>query len=160
MRSATSAALGCLLAAAFYMVLIDTVDLPEIYAAVAAVLLAGVAYQAGRRQRVAEAAIAPGWLARAPRVVLSVPRQIGWLAGQAFAQLIHPRPVRGRFRAVAFDAGGATSRDAGRRALAEGLGSLAPNTIVLGIDAETDLLLVHQLRRAGGAEQLDVLRLG
>jgi hypothetical protein len=159
-RSLAAVAAGPLLAAAFYLVLIDTVQLPEVYAGLGAVLLAGAGYQAARHQRVAEAAVAPAWLARGPRVVLSVPRQIAWLAREAFAQLVRPRPVRGRFRVVAFAAGGATSRDAGRRALAEGLGSLAPNTIVLGIDADSDLLLVHQLRPAGDAEQLDVLGLG
>jgi hypothetical protein len=153
-------AVGPLLAAAFYLILIDTVQLPEVYAGLGGVLLAGAGYQAARRQQVAEAAVAPGWLVRGPRVVLSVPRQSAWLAAEAFAQLVHPRPGRGRLRAVAFDAGGATSRDAGRRALAEGLGSLAPNTIVLGIDDESGLLLVHQLRVAGDAEQLDVLGLG
>lgn len=59
-----------------------------------------------------------------------------------------------------FRGGGDGSDDVGRRALAEGLGSLAPNTIVIGIDGENDLLLVHQLHRSGGREQLDVLELG
>ena len=59
-----------------------------------------------------------------------------------------------------FRAGGDGSRDVGRRALAEGLGSLAPNTIVIGVDDERDLLLVHQLHRSGGREELDVLELG
>jgi hypothetical protein len=40
------------------------------------------------------------------------------------------------------------------------LGSLAPNTIVIGIDDERDLMLVHQLRRDGGRDELDVLELG
>jgi hypothetical protein len=48
----------------------------------------------------------------------------------------------------------------GRRALAETVGSVAPNTIVIGIDDERGLLLVHQLRRHGGPEDLDVTRLG
>ncbi|MCW3018653.1 MAG: hypothetical protein JWN10_961, partial [Solirubrobacterales bacterium] len=51
-----------------------------------------------------------------------------------------------------------SARDAGRRALAESFGSLAPNTIVIGVDPERDLLLVHQLRGGGG--RVDVLELG
>jgi hypothetical protein len=76
------------------------------------------------------------------------------------AQVVAPREAHGSLRAVPFRAGGDDSSDAGRRALAEGLGSLAPNTIVIGVDGERDLLLVHQLHRRGGREQLDVLELG
>jgi hypothetical protein len=50
--------------------------------------------------------------------------------------------------------------DTGRRALTEAFGSVAPNTVVVGVDAERGLLLVHQLRPQGEPEDLDVLRLG
>jgi hypothetical protein len=160
MRALAGLMLGVVLAAAFYMVLIDTVDLPEVYAAVGAVALAGTSYEAARRQGVAEAQVSLRWVARGWRVIVSIPRQIVWVSWQAFAQLLAPRKTRGTLRAVPFRAGGEGSRDVGRRALAEGLGSLAPNTIVIGIDDERDLLLVHQLRRHGGREQLDVLELG
>lgn len=155
-----AAALGLVLGAAFYMVLIDTVDLPELYAAIGAVLLAGAGYEAARRQGIAEARVSARWVARGWRVVVSIPRQIGLVSWQAVAQLVAPRRARGTLRAVPFRAGGEGPSDAGRRALAEGLGSLAPNTIVIGIDGEHDLLLVHQLHRSGGREQLDVMGLG
>ena len=160
MRSAAGFLTGAVLAAAFYMVLIDTVDLPELYAAISGVLLGGAAYEAARRQGIAEARISASWLVRGPRVIASIPRQIGWVSWQALAQLVAPRESRGTLRAVTFRAGGEGSDDVGRRALAEGLGSLAPNTIVIGIDSERDLLLVHQLHRSGGREELDVLELG
>ncbi|HEY6525565.1 MAG TPA: hypothetical protein VIY10_17405 [Solirubrobacteraceae bacterium] len=160
LRSLAGLLVGVVLAAAFYMVLIDTVDLPEVYAAIGAVALAGGGYEAARRQGVAEARVSPRWLTRGARVIVSIPRQIAWVSWQAVAQLLDPRQTRGTLRAVPFRAGGEHSDDIGRRALAEGLGSLAPNTIVIGIDGERDLLLVHQLRRHGGREQLDVLELG
>ena len=47
-----------------------------------------------------------------------------------------------------------------RRALAEAVGSLTPNTIVIGVDEERNLILGHQLRRSGGADGVDVLGLG
>ena len=152
--------LGVVLGAAFYMALIDTVDLPELYAGVGAVVLAGAGYEAARRQHIAEAQVSPRWVARGWRVVASIPRQIAYLSWEAVVQLLAPRPERGTLRAVRFRAGAGGSSDVGRRALAEGLGSLAPNTIVIGIDEETDLLLVHQLHRGGGRDQLDVLELG
>jgi hypothetical protein len=160
MRSLAAAVLGFVLAAAFYMVLIDTVDLPELYAAIAAVLLGGGAWNAARHQGVAEARLSWRWLARAPRVLAGVPQQIVWVSWEAVVQLVRPRARRGAFRAVGFRAGGDGAEDVGRRALAEGLGSVAPNTIVIGIDPESDLLLVHQLRHVGGREQIDVLELG
>jgi multisubunit Na+/H+ antiporter MnhE subunit len=160
MRSLAAALLGFMLAAAFYMVLIDTVDLPELYAAIAAVLLGGASYGAARHQGVAEAEMSWRWMARVPRVLASVPPQIAIVSWEAVAQLFRPRARRGTFRAVPFRAGGDGSQDAGRRAMAEGVGSLAPNTIVIGIDGDSDLLLVHQLHRSGGREQVDVLELG
>ena len=160
MRAPASVGLGFALGAAFYMVLIDTVDLPELYAGIGAVLLAGAAYEAARRQGIAEARVSLRWVSRGWRVIASIPRQIAWVSWQALAQLVAPREARGSLRAVPFRAGGDRSGDVGRRALAEGLGSLAPNTIVIGIDGERDLLLVHQLHRSGGREQLDVLELG
>ena len=160
MRSLAGFMRGLLLAAAFYMVLIDTVDLPELYAAIGALLLGGAAYEAARRQGVAEARMSARWLAKSWWVIAGVPRQIAWVSWQALAQLVSPREARGTLRAVPFRAGGEGSSDVGRRALAEGLGSLAPNTIVIGIDGERDLLLVHQLRCSGGREELDVLELG
>ena len=134
MRSLAGSLLGAVLAAAFYMVLIDTVDLPEVYAAIGAVLLASAGYEAARRQSVGEARISPAWLARGWRVVASVPGQILLVSWEALAQLVAPRETRGSLRAVPFRAGGEGSLDVGRRALAEGLGSLAPNTIVIGVD--------------------------
>ena len=50
--------------------------------------------------------------------------------------------------------------DTTRRALAKGAGSFAPNSYVVGVDAERELLLVHQLDPSGGASELDPLELG
>jgi hypothetical protein len=50
--------------------------------------------------------------------------------------------------------------EGGRRALAEGFGSLAPNTFVIGIDEDQHLILAHQLRRMPGRKSVDVLELG
>ena len=160
MRAPSAVGLGFAVGAAFYIVLIDTVDLPEVYAGIGAALLAGAAYEAARRQGVAEARVSLRWVLRGWRVIASIPRQIAWVSWLALAQLVAPREARGSLRAVPFQAGADGSGDVGRRALAEGLGSLAPNTIVIGIDRERDLLLVHQLHRSGGRDQLDVLELG
>jgi multisubunit Na+/H+ antiporter MnhE subunit len=154
------ALVGLVAAGAFYMLLIDTVSLPELYAGAGAALLAGAAYEGSREQGFAEAAVSPVWLARGWRVVWRVPVQVVLVCRVALAQLLIRRRVRGRFRTVPFDAGGEGARDTGRRALTEALGSLAPNTIVVGIDPERNLLLVHQLFVHGDRDELDPLGLG
>lgn len=153
-------ATGFVLGAVFYMVLIDTVDLPELYAAAGVALLAGVAFEISREHGLADAEIATGWLAGVWRVAVRIPPQITVVSWEAVVQLFAPRRSRGVFRAVPFAGVGDGPRDAGRRALTEALGSLTPNTIVIGIDPERNLLLVHQLRPGGGAEELDLMRLG
>jgi hypothetical protein len=157
---AHSATVGLALGGAFYLLLIDTTSSPELYAGIGAMLLAGAAFEVSREQGFSEAALSPRWLLRGGRVLWRVPAQILIVCGQAFAQLLDHKPTRGRLRAVPFRAGGEGSHDAGRRALTEALGSLTPNTIVIGIDRDRDLLLVHQLRVRGGREELDQLELG
>jgi multisubunit Na+/H+ antiporter MnhE subunit len=159
MRQAGIAALVLALTAAFYMVLIDTVSPPELYAMCGILVLAVIAFEVSRRQGVADATIRPAWLLRAWRPISNVPAHIVLVSVEAVSQLFAPKPARGRFRAVPFR-GGEQGPDLGRYALTESLGSLTPNTIVIGVDSDTNLLLVHQLRRQGGRDELDVLRLG
>lgn len=160
MKHPASALLGVLIGGAFYLLLIDTVSAPELYAGAGATLLAAIAFEVSREVGLAEATISPAWLVRGWRVIASVPRHIVLVSWAALAQLVAPRSVRGRFRAVPFRAGGDGVRDVGRRALSEALGSLAPNTIVVGVDPDRDLILVHQLHVRGGREELDPLGLG
>jgi hypothetical protein len=68
---------------------------------------------------------------------------------------------RGRLRALPFRHAGGDPADQGRRAMAEGLGSFAPNTIVLGVDAQRDLIFAHQLVPTDDpAGAIDPLELG
>jgi hypothetical protein len=154
------AVVGFLIGGGFYLLLIDTVSAPELYAGAGAAAAAAVLFELSREQGLVEASFSPSWLAGSWRVLCRIPSQLALVAREAFAQLVAPRSARGRFRAVPFNAGGERPCDAGRRALAEALGSLTPNTIVIGIDPDRNLLLVHQLQVQGGAEELDPLELG
>jgi hypothetical protein len=152
-------ALGVGLGGAVYLLLIDTLDSPELYAGAAAALLAGIAFAAAIEHD-PQLSISPAWMLHGWRALASVPGDIARVSGAALAQLASPRRSRGVLRAIPFEHGTTQApRDAGRRALVEALGSLAPNTIVVGIDPERELLLVHQLERHGGAEAIDVLGL-
>ncbi len=153
-------ALGFLFAGAFYLLLIDITDLPELYAGAGAAILAAAGFEAGREQGFAEMSSTPRLLLRAWRAFARIPPDVLRVCLAIFQQLVHRRAERGTLRAVPFDFGSPDSpRDAGRRALAEALGSLAPNTIVVGIDPDRNLILAHQLYPSGGANAVDVLEL-
>jgi hypothetical protein len=152
--------IGVLLGGGFYFLLIDTTSLPELYVLAGVALACAIGFQLAREQGFVEARILPWWLLRSWRLLWKIPSDIVIVCWEALAQLVRPRPVRGAFRATAFAATGETSGDTGRRALAETVGSFAPNTIIVGVDAERGLLLTHQLRRQGPPEDLDVTRLG
>jgi multisubunit Na+/H+ antiporter MnhE subunit len=152
---ASRAALAWILVAialfAFWMLLVDTREAPQVYAGLAVAALGATGSELVRRQRVAGARLRVRWLARAYRPLLSVPRDLvrlglvlrGTFANHWLAKA--PRPAPGRFRALAFDPGSGGPDDVGREALAEIAGSFSPNTFVVGLDRERGLLLVHQL---------------
>jgi multisubunit Na+/H+ antiporter MnhE subunit len=158
MRVVAAAAFGTALAAAFYLLLIDTISAPELYAGCGVAVLAGAGFVAAREDAFPQA-IKPQWLLGGWRVLAALPLHIALVCRDALAQPFTRSSSRGRFRVVRFRGGDAPS-DRGRRALAESLGSFAPNTIVIGVDADRELLLVHQLHPRDGADELDVLELG
>jgi multisubunit Na+/H+ antiporter MnhE subunit len=147
--------LGCM---AFWLVLTDTAKLPELAAGAAVAALAATGTELVRRQRVARIAVRPALVAGAWRVLLGAAPDIVRLTRAAVAQLVHPQPVRGRVVALPFRHGGDDPAANGRRAAAQGLGSLAPNSIVIGVAAD-DRLLVHQLEPTDHPDHLDPLRL-
>jgi hypothetical protein len=100
------------------------------------------------------------WLGSAHRALIKVPPDIAMVALAAVRQLVRRDRLVGEFRAVRFRSDRDDALAAGRAALSEVLGSLAPNTIVIGIDRRRGVIVAHQLRRTGGPEALDVLELG
>ena len=160
LRTAWILVLGVLIGGGFYFLLIDTASLPELYVLAGVALACALAFELAREQGFAEGRILPTWLLAGWRVLVKIPLDIALLCYEALAQLVAPRQARGVFRAVSFTATADTPHDAGRRCLSEWLGSVSPNTIVVGVDADRQLVLVHQLHRQGGADQLDPLDLG
>ena len=159
---------GFLFAGGVYLLLIDTTSLPELYTGAAITLFAVLALAAARAHGLAEASIAWPLLLRAWRVLARVPLDIVVVSFAALAQLVRPAQRRGRFVATPFAEasprgerdGAPHARNIGQRALAEALGSLAPNTIVLGIDTSRRLIIAHQLRADAEPAALDPLDLG
>ena len=154
----TAAWLG---AAALYLLLIDTTDLPELIVGAGAAVLAATGFELAREQQTAGGVRARArWLATLYRPLKNVPGDIAILSLLAVRQLVRPRRVNGTFRAVPFRCGDEEELETGRRAIAESFGSVSPNTIIVGVDGEEELILGHQLRRRGGREAIDVLGLG
>ena len=152
---------GFIFAGALYLLLIDITDLPELIVGAVAATLAATGFELAREQRTVGGLRARlHWLARAWRPLASVPYDIAAICVVAVRQLIRPRAVNGVFRTVPFRCGDDVGLESGRRALAESLGSFAPNTIIIGVDADRELLLGHQLCRRGGANAIDMLGLG
>jgi hypothetical protein len=160
MRRMFAWSLGWMFAGALYLLLIDITDLPELIVGAGAAILAATGLELAREQQVAGESIRARWLLRAYRPVLKVPSDIWHVFRAALVQLVRRDAVVGQFRAVPFRGGEDELLESGRQGLAEGFGSLAPNTIIIGVDTERELILAHQLRRNGGREAIDLLELG
>lgn len=144
---------------ALWMVHDDSAKLPELLAGLGVAALAATGTELVRRQRIAGIAISLRFLRRAPRLVPSAIRDCVTLTRLAFQQLASPQPVRGKTVALPFSHGGEAPPEAGRRALAQGLGSFAPNTIVVGVDPDRNLLIAHQLAPSSKPADVDPLEL-
>lgn len=145
--------------AAFWMVLTDSVRVEELLAGAVVAAVAATGAEMVRRQRVARQALRPRYALRAWRVLLRAIPDIGRLTRAAFAQVVQRRAVRGEIVALPFGHLGDDPDAAARRAIALGLGSIAPNSIVVGVDPDSGLLLVHQLEPTRNPDDLDPLRL-
>ena len=145
MTRARSALLGLLIAAPFYLVLIDTTSSPELIAGSVVVVIAAGAYSLSHLEATANAAIKLSWLRLALSELAKVPRGVVVVCAQVLAQTVAPRRQRGVLEVEPFKTGNGEPRDLGRRALAEACRSLAPHTIAIGVDPDHDRLLVHRI---------------
>jgi hypothetical protein len=124
---------------ALYVVLVDTRRVQELVAAVVIGAFGAAAAVLVRQER--EVVLRPRarWIAHELRTALDWPRDLALLA----AALV--RRPRGRIVETPFDASEHGPRGAARGALAVGGRSLAPNRIVIDIDAERRVLAYHEL---------------
>jgi hypothetical protein len=140
-------AVGALLGGPLYLVLIDTVDTPELIAGGVATLLAAAVYEVSYSQGFADAAFRVRDLMKVGRAFAQVPRGIAVVSLEIVRQTVRPRSTRGRISSRPFETGNEDGYDLGRRAMAEALGSLAPDSFVIGVDPDRDELLVHRFRQ-------------
>jgi hypothetical protein len=141
--------------AAVYLLLVDLLTLPEIFTGAAVAVIATIGSELVRAHGVARSRPVAQGVVRAWKPVARAPKDFGLVC------LAIATRRRGRLRALPFRHGGGDPAQQGRRAMAEALGSFAPNTIVLGVDEARDLIFAHQLVVTGDPEQaIDPLELG
>ncbi|HZO77939.1 MAG TPA: hypothetical protein VFB39_07840 [Solirubrobacteraceae bacterium] len=159
-RRAFAWSLGWVCAAALYLLLIDITDLPELIVGAGAAVLAATGLELAREQGIVGESVRWRWLLRLHRPLLRIPRDVAVVSAMALRAIVRRKPAFGTFRAVPFGCDEQEPYETGRRALAEAAGSVAPNTFVVGVDGERQLILAHQLRPTGGRETIDPLELG
>jgi multisubunit Na+/H+ antiporter MnhE subunit len=160
-RGALRAGLGwlCWWAAmlGLYLALVDTRQHPELVLGAVVAAVAATAARIVRRARPLPP-LPLGMVARHLGRALVQLVVDTFVVLRVAARRLRGQAPRGALLAVRFRGGGDGADDVARRALTEALGSIGPNQIVLGIDRERDLLVVHQL--APDPERADLLDLG
>ncbi|MEA2506278.1 MAG: Na+/H+ ion antiporter subunit [Actinomycetota bacterium] len=123
--------------------LLVTVSVAELIAGVVAAAIAATAAEVVRAQGLVRFDPDPRWLLRVWKIPRSVVRDC-WLLTVVLVRYLRGRPVPSGFRAIPFDSGGDDARASARRALVVLAISVSPNTYVVGIDEDADLMLVHR----------------
>jgi multisubunit Na+/H+ antiporter MnhE subunit len=130
---------------AFWVMLDDSIATDELLAgagaaALAALLAELVTYQAASRFR-----MRISWLVPALRLPGEVARDTVIVYAALWRRLAHGQQPDSAFAELPARFGDDTPEGVTRRTLLIGGRSLAPNTFVLGIDPERDVMVVHQL---------------
>ena len=130
---------------ALYLLLADNTVLPELLTGVVAAAIGATGAVVVRAQRARLLAPRPRMLAGAWRPLLGVFGDLVPLIRVLVSHGMRRRPSPSRITETPFTALSDSGEDAAERAFAEALGSLAPNTIVVGLDRERGVLLTHRL---------------
>jgi hypothetical protein len=131
---------------ALYLLLADNPVLPELATGVVAAAIGATGAVLVRAQRERLLKPKPRMLAGAWRPLLGIFADLVPLTRVLVERGLLRRASQSRFDEEPFSALSDSGEDAAERALAETLGSLAPNRIVVGLDHERGVLISHRLR--------------
>lgn len=129
----------------FWVALDDSLRSDELLAGAGAAALAAVAAELVGHQAATRYQIRAAWLLPAFRLPGQVARDTLVVFGALARTLVSRKPPRGSFTEIAVRYGDDTPLGMTRRVLLTGAHSLAPNAFVLGMDAERDVMIVHEL---------------
>ena len=135
-----------------WLLLVGTKALLELYAGLIAAAIAAIGLEAVRRQGLLRFRVDVRSLARSLTVPLWTVFDFGVVTVALVRSLARRRRVEGVFLAVPFPAGDERAHYAFRRALTAAAGTIEPNAIVVDIDRERGLALLHAIdprRRTG-----------
>ena len=127
-----------------WLAFVDTFARQEVIAGLVAAAVAATAAELVRSQELVRFRLDPRWLRGLPGLPWQVLRDT-WLLTVALWRHCTGHPVRGVFRVVPFPSEADDNRSAARRALVTVLASVAPNTVVVGVEGDEGELLVHEL---------------
>jgi multisubunit Na+/H+ antiporter MnhE subunit len=127
-----------------WLAFVDTLAAEEVALGLVTAAVAATAAELVRSQGLVRFHLDPRWLRGVHRLPWQVLRDC-WLLAAALWRHGTGRPVRGEFRVVPFPVEADDARSAARRALATALVSVAPNTVVVGVEGGEGEMLVHQL---------------
>lgn len=127
-----------------WLLFVDTFAGQEVIVGLVAAAIAATAAELVRSQELVRFRLDPHWLRGLPGLPWQVLHDT-WLLTVALWRHCTGSPVRGMFRVVPFPSEADDDRSAARRALATALVSVAPNTVVVGVEGAEGEMLVHQL---------------
>lgn len=132
---------------ALWVVLDDSLATDELLAGAGAAALGAflaelAGYQAGTRVQ-----LRIEWLVPALRLPANLVRDTWLVFAVLWRRLAHGQQPDSGFRDIPVRYGGRSSADMTRRALLMGGTSFAPNAFAVGMDADRDVLVVHELVR-------------
>jgi multisubunit Na+/H+ antiporter MnhE subunit len=127
-----------------WLLFVDTFAAQEVIVGLVAAAIAATAAELVRSQELVRFRLDPHWLRGLPGLPWQVLHDT-WLLTVALWRHCTGSPVRGVFRVVPFPSEADDDRSAARRALATALVSVAPNTVVVGVEGADGEMLVHQL---------------
>ena len=150
-----------ILTSMYLLLVVDSIDVFELITGIVAAAVGATAATVVRSQRLVSFRPRLRWALGLWRLPLQAALDTGVLVAVLWRRLVMRRSVGGSFRAVPFRAVGEDAEAAARRAIAKGVGSFAPNTYILDIDREHELILVHQLvHEPEQPRSIDPLELG
>ena len=129
----------------FYMLLVGVWVAEELAAAVLAAAVSATVAEAVRVQDIRQFRPRLRWILRVYRLPPSIFADCGVVFRALWRHLVKQEEIDGAFRAFRIPIGGEGGRAAARRALLNAAISITPNTYVVGIDEENEVVLVHQL---------------
>ena len=129
----------------FWVILDDSIALDELLAGAGAAALAAFLAELVSCQAATRFRLRVEWLLPALRLPGQVARDTVIVFAALGRRLLRGEQPPSGFREIPVPFGGRGDEDVTRRVLLVGGRSVAPNTFVLGIDSERNVMIVHQL---------------